>query len=281
MVAPYVPHAKLTTLDLEPEASCHLGATPRVSSTGSASSNGGKEEFGRSPQAAPDPKKRKEYEAKLLAEKEAKLAAKAVAKAERNKRANGGSAGAGASEENSNGASEAVNSTASSGAETTTTATAGAHSDSSSRDGGETSENRRQLSYFHRRRRLNGFDLPEPITHKPRKRHHNHSYSIRDGSSLALPGDETGAATPASGFIGHGEPRAHERDISIYFRGSVMHGVMCKKRGTWPRREAYFAMRRLVVAMLMTEKRAERFVNEDEGGRKGQKLTMLGHEKED
>jgi hypothetical protein len=27
------------------------------------------------------------------------------------------------------------------------------------------------------------------------------------------------------------------RDVSVYFRGSVMHGVMCKKHGTWPRRE--------------------------------------------
>jgi len=257
-----VPHAKLTTLDLEPEASCHLGATPRISSTGSASSSGGKEEFGRSPQAAPDPKKRKEYEAKLLAEKEAKLASKHAAKAARNKWANGGSSspsdsssgdgdisssGSGSASDGSGisiGASEDVNSIASRGVESTSTAAAGSHSDSSSRDGGEISENRRQLSYLHRRRRLKGFDLPDPITHKHHKHHHNRSHSNSDGSSLALPGDETAAAAPASDFIGHGTPRAHERDISLYFRGSVMHGVMCKKRGTWPRREAYFAMRR-------------------------------------
>ena len=40
-----------------------------------------------------------------------------------------------------------------------------------------------------------------------------------------------------------GDPR--QRDISVYFRGSVMHGVMCKHHGTWPRREAYFAVNRL------------------------------------
>ena len=36
-----------------------------------------------------------------------------------------------------------------------------------------------------------------------------------------------------------------QRDISVYFRGSVMHGVMCKHHGTWPRREAYFAVKEI------------------------------------
>ena len=47
----------------------------------------------------------------------------------------------------------------------------------------------------------------------------------------------TQVTATASGGLVHGVPSPYERDISIYFRGSVMHGVMCKKRGTWPRRE--------------------------------------------
>jgi hypothetical protein len=264
VVAPYVAHAKLTTLDLEPEAACKLGTPPRTSSSGGS----GKQEFGRSPHAAPDPKKRKEFVAKQLLDAEAKVAKKQAAKAARNKWANGAAAGGGESSGKSGDGGD------SGGGGSSAAAALAAR-------GVEASE---------RRRRLAGFDLPTPKHH-----HHNSSTTASTTTSSGGSGEHKGlmasllsavahptihgdehkahrisdgggdgvsglapsaaaahasahaaalAAPVAGDFIGHGTPVAHERDISIYFRGSVMHGVMCKKKGTWPRREAYFALRR-------------------------------------
>ena len=44
---------------------------------------------------------------------------------------------------------------------------------------------------------------------------------------------------------------ADHRPISFYFRGGVLHGVDCKKNGTWVRRAAYEMFRRIKGSKFM------------------------------